>query len=611
MVSGLFSHPMARSRNILVGGTALWWLLVVLPALASGAANSMESGRILVGSRPEAWRIEGALAKQAHADIVPTDRADFARAWQIELREQPAAEYQVQLAATVPDKLERGQTVAMSVWVRTLASSDAGHTGRIGLLLEQSAEPFDKTFSRQFEVGADWQQFDVAARVDRDYAPGSAQVCLRLGYFPQTLEIGGMELRQFDASVAPSDLPQTPMTYRGRSTDAEWRQEADRRIDSLRKARLNVRVTDAMGKPISGAKIRIHMLRQAFAFGCVYNDTRFGPEANSSDDETYRKHFEEFFNTGVDEVGMKWPSWENPAMRPGTLRALQWMHDHGIDVRGHCLVWPGWRHLPEDLRKLAGNPTALENRIDEHLRDEVGALKGQVIEWDVVNEPYLNNDLMHILGDGRLADWYKLTAKMDPSPRLYLNETDVPNALPRDHRYDALYDRVRALQQEGAPIGGIGMQAHFGDLLTAPVDLLTIYDRFAKLGIPIRITELDINVADEQLQADYFRDFLTTSFSDPEINGILLWGFWASQHWRPEAALFRTDWSLKPNGRVWKDLVLGKWWTNANGTSAADGTYSTRGFWGDYELIVTAGQHSRTVKISLPQQGYAVDVAIK
>jgi hypothetical protein len=155
------------------------------------------------------------------------------------------------------------------------------------------------------------------------------------------------------------------------------------------------------------------------------------------------------------------------------------------------------------------------------------------------------------------------------------------------------------------------MQAHFGDNLIAPVDVLAIYDRFATLELPIRITELDIDVADEQLQADYFRDFLTASFSHPQINGIVLWGFWAAQHWRPDAALYRKDWSLKPNGQVWKDLVLGKWWTNAEGVSAADGTFSMRGFLGDYEAIVTVGQRTRTIEFSLPKGGRAVDISLK
>ena len=403
------------------------------------------------------------------------------------------------------------------------------------------------------------------------------QIALRLGYFPQTVEIGGISLRRFDASVSPADLPQTPLTYPGREIDAAWRAQAEQRIERLRKSLLTVRVTDSNGKPVSGATIQIRMLRHAFAFGCVYNDSRF--PGQSPDDLAYQKHYTELFNTGVDEAGMKWPSWQDPASRQAALLALQWMRDHNIAVRAHCLLWPGWRHLPTDLPALAKDPAALEKRVDDHIRDEAAALAGKVIEWDVVNEPYLNNDLMHVLGDHAMASWYKLAHQADPSATLYLNETNVPDSPPRDHRYDALYDRVHALQQEGAPIGGIGMQGHFSDSLTSPVDLLSIYDRFAALGLPIRITELDIDVADEQLQADYFRDFLIASFSHPEINGILLWGFWEGQHWRPTPRCSVKIGRSNPTAR------FGKIWFWENGgpilTAPAPPTELTRrqGFW--------------------------------
>jgi GH35 family endo-1,4-beta-xylanase len=260
---------------------------------------------------------------------------------------------------------------------------------------------------------------------------------------------------------------------------------------------------------------------------------------------------------------------------------------------------------------MASDPAGLEQRIDDHIRNEVTALAGKVTEWDVINEPYLNNDLMHVLGNKAMANWFKIARQADPDARLYLNETNVPTSPPADHRYDALYDEVRTLQSEGAPIGGIGMQSHFGDNLTTPVDLLAIYDRFAALGIPIRITELDIDTSDEQLQADYFRDFLIASYSDPEINGIMLWGFWEAQHWLPDAALFRKDWSIKPNGQVWKDLVLGKWRTNVDGKSGGDGVFSTRAFLGDYELTISAGGKSQTATVSLPAEGRTVDIPLK
>jgi len=598
---------MTGSRNKLPG-VAVFWLLAIFAPLALGAP-SLPATRPLFDWQPPQLRLSGDLASQAHAQIVPVEGQDFPQAWRIDLSQQPQEPYQVELACPIPFKLDQGESVLFSVWVRALGSPDADHQGHIGLVLEQSAVPNEKLLARQYDVSADWRRLDVATTVRHDFAAGGTQLCLRLGYLPQTLEVGGTQLRVFDSSVALADLPQTPYTYRGREADAPWRAAAERRIEQLRNAPLVVHVTDAAGQPIGGAKVQIRMQRHAFAFGCVYNDDHV--ISDSSDDQVYREHYLQLFNTGVDEWAMKWSHWAVPADRQKAMAALQWMHDHGIAVRGHNLVWPAWRHLPQDLRPLANDPAALGKRIDDHIRDEVGALAGQVIEWDVVNEPYLNNDLMHILGGDAMAGWYKLAHQVDPAPRLYLNEEHVPDSPPRDRRYDALYNQLLTLQKQGAPIGGIGMESHFQDTLTAPTDLLAVYDRFAKLGLPIRITELDIDSNDEQLQADYFRDFLIASFSHPQINGILLWGFWEGQHWRPDAALFRKDWSIKPNGQVWKDLVLRKWWTSADGATGADGRYSVRGFLGDYEVLVTAGQRSHTVKISLPHEGRDVDVALK
>jgi GH35 family endo-1,4-beta-xylanase len=601
---------MADSRNKLLG-VAVFWLLAILAPLASGAP-SLPATRPLFDWQPPQLRLSGEAADQAHVQIVPVEGQEFPQAWRVDLSQQPQEAFQVELVSPIPFKLDDRESVVFSVWVRAPGSPDPDHQGHIGLVLEQSTAPYDKLLARQYDVSAEWRRLDVAASVHHDIAAGGTQLSLRLGYLAQTLEVGGTRLRVFDSSVALADLPQTPCTYRGREADAPWRAAAEQRIDQLRKALLTVRVTDADGKPVAGASVQIRMLRQGFPFGCDYNDDCFdATQSNSSDNQAYRDHFQQLFNTGVDEWAMKWPHWDNPADRRKAMVALQWMHEHEIAVRGHNLVWPAWRHLPPDLRALANDPAALEKRIDDHIRDEVSALAGQVIEWDVVNEPYFNNDLMHILGGDAMAGWFKLAHEVDPAPRLYLNEEHVPDSPPRDRRYDALYNQVLALQKQGAPIGGIGMESHFQDGLTAPDDLLAIYDRFAKLGLPVRITELDVDSNDEQLQADYFRDFLTASFSHPQINGILLWGFWESQHWRPDAALFRKDWSIKPNGQVWKNLVMGKWWTNADGATGANGTYSTRGFLGDYQVVVTAGQRSQTVKISLPHEARTVDVALK
>lgn len=175
-----------------------------------------------------------------------------------------------------------------------------------------------------------------------------------------------------------------------------------------------------------------------------------------------------------------------------------------------------------------------------------------------------------------------------PTTPLYINDYGIltggdANNTPHRQHYE---DTIASLQKAGAPLDGIGFQGHFGEHLTPPQALYQILDRFSRFGLPIQITEFDIDSADEELQADYTRDFMTLVFSHPQVNGFLLWGFWEGRHWRPKAALFTKDWRLKPNGKVYHDLVFKTWWTDAIGTSASNGKFSVRSFLGDYEIKV-------------------------
>jgi hypothetical protein len=71
-----------------------------------------------------------------------------------------------------------------------------------------------------------------------------------------------------------------------------------------------------------------------------------------------------------------------------------------------------------------------------------------------------------------------------------------------------------------------------------------------------------------------------------------MWGFWEGRHWRPEAALYRRDWSLKPAAKAWEDLVFGEWWTNVDASVDEHGRATVRGFKGDYEVRGRVGQQT-------------------
>jgi hypothetical protein len=117
--------------------------------------------------------------------------------------------------------------------------------------------------------------------------------------------------------------------------------------------------------------------------------------------------------------------------------------------------------------------------------------------------------------------------------------------------------------------------------------MLRISDRFAALVPNLELTEFDvITNGDEELQADWLRDTLIMAYSHPAYSAMMLWVFWEGAGWKPETALWRTDWSEKPNAKVWRELVCKLWRTNASGQTDADGIFSARGHRGLYEVTI-------------------------
>jgi endo-1,4-beta-xylanase len=201
-----------------------------------------------------------------------------------------------------------------------------------------------------------------------------------------------------------------------------------------------------------------------------------------------------------------------------------------------------------------------------------------------------------------------------------MNEGEI---LSTGKRASAYEDIVRYLLDNRAPINGIGLMGHFRhDTLTPPEDLLKILDRFAKFKLPLQITEFDMQFGEKgqhydftedelRLQADYTRDFMTAMFSHSAVEGILLWGFWEGRHWYPGAALYRKDWSIKPNGQVWQDLVFNKWWTEAAGKTDKHGVYKTRGFLGDYDIEVRYRDKTKKSSFTLNKGGEHLNILLK
>ncbi len=552
-----------------------------------------------------AFRLGGRNAADARLERVAVEGQPFSQALRVRTLQRPENTYNIQLSARIIAPVEKDDVLLASFFVRAVDSTDETGEARTTFVFEQASEPYTKSIMLPLSVGKEWKRIDYPFQAVDRYGPGQAQINFQLGYSPQTIEIGGIAVLNYGKKVKLQDLPRTRFSYAGREAGAAWRAAAVQRIEALRKADLVVSVQDAQGRPVPGAAVEVRMRRHAFGFGSAVDATTL--LSQTPDGQQYRETVQRFFTKVVLENDLKWPAWEDFARRARTLQAIEWLRGQGIAVRGHNLVWPGWRYLPRSLYNLRTDPEALRRRVYEHILDEAGALQGMIADWDVINEPYMNRDLMDILGDEVMVEWFQAARQADSGARLFLNEATAPGTGERQEHFERT---IRFLLERGAPLDGIGFQCHFGLTVTAPEQLLRSLDHFAQFGLPIQVTEFDIDTIDEELQADYTRDFLIALFSHPAVDASLMWGFWEGRHWRPNAALFRRDWTVKPNGQAWIDLVTRTWWTEVQGRTDQAGLYGTRGFLGEYDVTVTAGTTAKTVPASLGAGGSFITVEL-
>lgn len=609
-----------RTRTRLLASAVVLNLLVA--SAAEAAAPALPPGVALLGD-VKSFRAGGASSDVLTMTPVDVPGRSFGRALRVTTSRRPANAWAAQLTTKTTGAMKRGDAVLIRFWARAHQGQAETGEARSTVIVERAAPPFDKPVQKPLTLTPVWQQFQFGFAAPDDRAAGEMQVNFHAGFDPQSVEIAAVELINYGTTVNVKDLPGSLATYPGRNLDAAWRTAAADRIDKLRKADLRVRVTDAGGKPVAAARVRVEQQRHAFPFGTAVTAERI--VGTSAEDEQYRRVLRERFNSVVFENDLKWPQWEQPGRQALVERAITWLSANNLPVRGHCLVWPGWaskmnaewKYLPADLKRIAdeksdGWQASMRQRIDAHVTNTATALKGKLVDWDVVNESWSQHDLLDLLGREEMVRWFKLARAADPSAKLYYNDfTMLSGGAVDPDRIDHLHDTIRFLKEKGAPLDGIGEQAHFGNTVVEPERVLAILDRFAKFGLPIRITEFDINAADPQLQADYTRDFYTAAFSHPAVNGIWMWGFWERAHWMPEAAMYRADFSPKPNAVAYEQLVYRQWWTTAELTTDARGEATVRGFMGDYQVTADLGDRGKpAVNVTLGPAGSEAEIKL-
>lgn len=518
-------------------------------------------------------------------------------------------------------EIKKDDLLLLSFWARKLEPVDASVI-RAQVVFERDTDPYDKSFSVNFpNDSAQWRFYQLPFKAHTDFAAGQAHLVFHFAYGPQKFEIGGISLVNYEQLATAAQF-KIEYYYPGRGeTDAVWRMAAMDRINQHRKGELTVRVVDRDGNPLPGVQVFVQQTNHAFKFGsAVTAQLLAGNGQTAADREQYRSRVSSHFTTTVLENDLKWPFWEEWQSwnRQATMDTFAWLKAQNLTVRGHNLIWPSSSNLPADARNLSGE--ALKTRIDQHFTDILKPehAGGKCYQWDVVNEPYTNFDIQGRiaagatpqsngkLGNQEIVRWFQLARNLDPQAQLFVNDYDILAAGGADVNHQTyLFELTRWMLEQGAPVDGVGMQGHF-DRITPPALMQTIIEQFSTLPVQLAITEFDINMADEELQAEYTRDVMTMIFSQPKFTDFLMWGFWEKSHWLPLGAMYRADWSSKPNALVYNDLLFREWWTNASGESDATGRFATRGFKGSYNVTAVHGRASQTVTATIEQSGEVI-----
>ncbi len=515
----------------------------------------------------------------------------------------PAKSYTAQFTAPIQAAIAKNEPVLALIKARVVGEETHGEVLAKLQLRNAPYTSFGATIS--LGIHKEWLELPVTFVSGEALAAGTAAIVLLCGHERQILEVESIRVLKYAAGTDTAAFPKArpvKRTYPGREADAPWRKAALERIEQLRKRDLALTLTQASGQPLAEIPVKLSLRRHEFGFGSAVVAKRF--TGTTSDDLHYREIVDRLFSLVVFENDLKDGNWspdfdaKRKASRNAELdQAFAWLGDRHIAVRGHYLMQVATPYNLHDIK----DSTVIRDRTLASVSERLAFVKDRVVEWDVINHPIAwsgANLLTKRPGLQHLDREVFKQAREQTSLPFFVNEDQVFRPGPQ---CDDTWKYIQALNKAGFTVAGLGNQAHFHEsYLPHPEHLLAVTDQFAQVVPRQCITEYDIVTnEDEELAADYTRDVLIAVFSHPAYSGFLLWGFWEGSHWKPEAASWNQDWSLRPRGAVIEEWIGQRWHTELTAISNASGKISWRGFPGWYE--VTLNGKTRLVRLGSDQ----------
>jgi endo-1,4-beta-xylanase len=154
-------------------------------------------------------------------------------------------------------------------------------------------------------------------------------------------------------------------------------------------------------------------------------------------------------------------------------------------------------------------------------------------------------------------DWivnaFKWAREACPNAILILNDY---NTIEYGNDNSHFIDIVNKIKAAGAPIDAIGAQAHAAHSIQTNT-VKGYLDQLAATGLPIYITEYDIDEANDTTQKNIMQEQMTMFWNDEDIQGITLWGYIVGATWQDNSGIQQQNGTMRP-AMTWLMDFLGR-----------------------------------------------------
>ena len=213
---------------------------------------------------------------------------------------------------------------------------------------------------------------------------------------------------------------------------------------------------------------------------------------------------------------------------------------HNIPFKEHNFVWgsqqPGW---------IGGLSQANQKAAVEDWIKQFCTRYPDTQMIDVLNEPppHTTPSYLAALGGAGASgyDWvitiFKWARQYCPTSILIVNDYNI---IEQSGDNNNMIKLVTSAMKGGAPIDAIGAQAHGLTNASASTTQMYIDKLTSSTGLPVLISEFDLNIADDTQQKNQMQSLFTMFWNDPNVKGVTYWGYIQGETWETNTWLLST-----------------------------------------------------------------------